>query len=69
MATREKGTMLIHPLDFEQFDQGVNKKLAWPCLEWLEGSYETSEGMQYELQTTPKWNEIKPKTNLKKQEG
>jgi hypothetical protein len=21
MATKEKGTMLIHPLDFEQFDQ------------------------------------------------
>jgi len=54
MATGGKGTMFIRPLDFEQFNQGVNKKLAQPCFEWLEGFCETSEGMQNEPQTTPK---------------
>jgi hypothetical protein len=28
VATRREGTMLIHPLNLEQFGQGVNEKLV-----------------------------------------
>jgi hypothetical protein len=46
--------MLIRPLDFEQFGQGVNEKLAQPYLEWLNGSHEINENTQNKPQTNPK---------------
>ncbi len=46
--------MLTQPLDLEQFNQGVNKKLVQFHPKWLEGSYETNKGTRNELQTTPK---------------
>jgi hypothetical protein len=45
--------MLIRPLGFEQFGHGVNKKHAWPCPRWLEGSYETNESMRNEILKYP----------------
>jgi hypothetical protein len=53
-ATKGKGTMLTQPLDLEQFNQGVNKKLVQFHPRWLKGSYETNKGTRNELQTTPK---------------
>jgi hypothetical protein len=45
VATRGKGTKLIHLSNFKQFNQGVSEKLASPRLGWLEGSCETNKGM------------------------
>ncbi len=59
--------MLTRMLSLEQFSQRVSEKLTWPRYGWLEGSYETKEGTRNETQTTPKWSQIKPKTNPKKQ--
>jgi hypothetical protein len=53
MAT---GGIGICPLGFEQFDQGASEKLTWPCPRWFEGSYETNENTQNEIQTYPKWS-------------
>jgi hypothetical protein len=52
VATREKKTMLICPLGFKQFDQGVSEKLARLHLGWFEGSCETNKGMRSKIQTT-----------------
>ncbi len=48
--------MFICPLGFEQFGQGVSKKLAGFRPEWFEGSYETNEGMRNKIQIAPKWS-------------
>ncbi len=59
--------MLIRPLDLEQFGQGVGKKPTLLHFGWFKGSYETNEGTQNKLQTTPKLNYSEPKSNPKKQ--
>jgi hypothetical protein len=48
--------MLICPLGFEQFNQGVGEKLAQLHPRWFEGSYETNKGTWNETQTIPKYN-------------
>jgi hypothetical protein len=46
--------MLICPSNLEQFSKGVSKNLTYPRPGCFEGSYETTESMRNELQTTPK---------------
>jgi hypothetical protein len=48
--------MLIHPSNFEQFDQRVSEKPTKSHPKRLKGSYETNKNTQNNIQTTPKWN-------------
>jgi hypothetical protein len=54
VAIGGKGTMLIHPSNLRQFGQGVNEKPTSLSSKLFEGFYETNEGTQNKLQTTPK---------------
>jgi hypothetical protein len=62
MATRREITMLICPLNLEQFGQKVSEKLALFHPRWFERSYETMKAREMNLKQPQ--NEIKMSLKL-----
>jgi hypothetical protein len=53
--------MLIRPSSFEQFDQRVSEKIAWPHFRQFEGSYKTNESTWNKSQIAQNGVKLNPK--------